>query len=118
MTRTRLSRRLTRAEDAKGQFVEPLPIVDHAAVIGDADALATELAAAFRQKIEHYREWYKLSEQEAIDRITSKSSVPRERVLNGPAQDRRLTPRVDRRTEVALWAWGVNVRRCVGPQHQ
>jgi hypothetical protein len=64
--------------------VEPLPIVDHAAAIGDADALATELAAAFRQRIEQYREWYKLSEREATDRATGESSARKQRVLNCP----------------------------------
>ena len=87
MTRTRLSGRLTRAEDATAQFVEPLAIVDHGAANGDADALATELAAAFRQKIENYRKWYKLSEQEAIDRVSKESTVPQQaRALQCPPQ--------------------------------
>ena len=87
MARTRLSRRLTSAENATGQTVELLPVVDHSAAIGDVGALATELAAAFRQRIEQYREWYKLSPQEAIDRATKESSVPRERVLNCPPHE-------------------------------
>ena len=87
MTRTQLSRRLTRAENALGQTVELLSVIDHTAALGDVGALATELAAAFRQRIEYYREWYKLSEREAIDRATKESAVPQERVLNSPPHE-------------------------------
>ena len=87
MTRTRMSRRLTNAENALGQTVEIVPAVDPTAAIGDVGALATELAAAFRQRIEQYRAWYKLSEQEAIGRATRESQVPEERLLNCPPHE-------------------------------
>ena len=54
MTRARLFRRLANAENATAQTVAISPVVDPVSAMGHVDALAIELVAAFRQKVENY----------------------------------------------------------------
>jgi hypothetical protein len=83
MSRTRLHHRLARLEDAAAQAVVPTPAPE-SPTADDSRDLAREMAAAFSQLIEHYRQVYTLSPQEAFARADVPNPAYEEWALNCP----------------------------------
>jgi hypothetical protein len=85
MTRAQLRQRLDRAE--KAAAVLCLPAHPPATTQADAGEVAAELARSFRDLVESYREYYKLSRPEAVARATEHDAGQLDRILNGPPNE-------------------------------
>jgi hypothetical protein len=85
MTRAHLQQRLARAEKAAALLCVPPPPQPTAPL--DAGELAAELARSFRDLVESYREYYKVSRQEAVARATEHDPGQLDRIVNGPPNE-------------------------------
>src|SRR5579884_1308695 len=83
MTRTPVRSRLARLESATARPVELLPAFPAPAAEQSGD-LAAELAAAFGRQVDAYRECYKVSREEAVQRAADAPAVLLERALRCP----------------------------------
>jgi hypothetical protein len=82
MTRAQLRQRLARAERAAALLCIPAPSQPPAPA--DVGEVAAELARSFRDLVESYREYYKVSRQEAVARATEHNAGQLDRIVNGP----------------------------------
>jgi hypothetical protein len=108
MSRARLSHRLTRAEVAAGHTVVQLAPLEPIAARSDAGELAAEITASFRRTVDNYREVYKLSVQEAVDRAEERLPEYEERVLKSPPNEldwHDLRALSERDPDLALRRW-------------
>jgi hypothetical protein len=85
MTRAQLRQRMARAEKAAALLCVPAPPQPTAPA--DAGELAAELARSFRDLVESYREYYKLSRPEAVARATEHDPSQLDRIVNGPPDE-------------------------------
>jgi hypothetical protein len=85
MTGSRLRERLDRAE--KAAAVLCLPASPPPTAPADAGEVAAELARSFRDLVESYREYYKVSRPEAVARATEHDPGQLDRILNGPPDE-------------------------------
>jgi hypothetical protein len=85
MTRAQLRQRLAWAEKAAALLCVPAPPPPTAPA--DAGELAAELAKSFRDLVETFREYYKLSRPEAVARATEHDPGQLDRILNGPPDE-------------------------------
>jgi hypothetical protein len=66
---------------------ETVPSPDRSAAAAEANDLARELAGAFGAMVQTYREHYKLSAQEAVQRASQTSPKSIDRILNAPPDE-------------------------------
>jgi hypothetical protein len=85
MTRSYLRQRLARAEEAAAVLC--LPTLPPPTAPADAGEVAAELARSFCNLVESYREYYKLSRQEALARATEHDPGLLDRIVNGPPDE-------------------------------
>jgi hypothetical protein len=85
MTGAQLRQRLARAE--KAAAVLCLPTLPPLTAPADAGEVAAELARSFRDLVESYREYYKLSRPEAVARASEHDPSQLDRIVNGPPDE-------------------------------
>jgi hypothetical protein len=85
MTRAQLRQRLARAEKAAAVLCVPVP--SRPTTPTDAGEVAAELARSFRDLVESFRDYYKLSREEAVARASEDDHGQLDRIVNGPPDE-------------------------------
>jgi hypothetical protein len=85
MTRAQLRQRLDQAEKVAAVLCLPAPL--QPTTQADAGEIAAELARSFRDLVESYREYYKLSRPKAVARASEHDPSQLDRIVNGPPDE-------------------------------